>query len=103
MSLAKGRKNNSLEEKGGTQAVTSECFENAEYSWGSQVQLSQKVEGMFRKKAEDTVLITQPHFWEHNGKIWVTQEGYTDQSNTTVGIPLLMGDCGIAEIFQCLG
>lgn len=35
MSLAKGRKNNSLEEKGGTQAVTSECFENAEYSWGS--------------------------------------------------------------------
>ena len=51
---------------------------------------SVKLEGRrdVQKKAEDTVLVKQPHFWEHNGKIWVTQEGCTDQSNTTVGIPL---------------
>ena len=66
---------------------------------------SVKLEGRrdVQKKAEDTVLVKQPHFWEHNGKIWVTQEGCTDQSNTMVGIPLLMGDCGITEISQCLG
>lgn len=50
---------------------------------------------MFRKKAEDTVLITEP---QCVGKIWVAQKECRGQHSTKVGVPLIIGDHGLSEI-----